>query len=353
MMKKKKARIWKPWEDRNIIFTAVVMFVSLANFIYTVVIFTQGDGSWGNIIRDLVIFLLYVGIFILFLRQNQKLADKLQNLPVPIYFVTERKSEEVQQDFEKLKSATGFKDWDKIEGFNTRSSCLIPWEKNRLPPDMDKWKQYIAEAFQGISKFVFSVQGNKIYHIAIKGPATLAIALGAAFGTMHPLVFYHFEKGTYEPKLDLTGDPRLVKESLPADYQHSYFEVVSPGIYTKDIAVILGGASHEEKAIIEAKRYLKEKEKDWSVIEARGKFSANLKENDWVPAIRELFSIFQNIPRHGAVQSYHVFYSMPLPLGFGLGMALGHVFDITLYNFEEKQNTYFPVLKLNDLGVTY
>jgi hypothetical protein len=351
--KNKSSKLWKPYEDRNILLVFVALIASLANLVYTIVQFTKNTSTWDNIIRDCVILVLYLGVFTLFLRQNHKLAVRMATKPIPVYFVTDRKAEEVQQDFEKLKSATGFKDWDKIEGFSTRSSCLIPWEKNRLPPDMGEWKRYIAEGFQGISNFVFGVEGNKIYHIAVKGPTSLVIALGAAFGTMHPLIYYHYEKENYEPKLDLTGDPRLVKESLPADHQYRYFEVVSPEKYTKDIAVILGGASHEEKAFVDARRYLKEKEKDWSVVEVHSKFSGNLKEKDWVPAVREQFFVFQNLFKQEVPKSFHVFYSMPLPLGFGLGMALGHVPDMTLYNFEDKQNTYYPVLKLNELGVTY
>lgn len=177
--KSKSSKLWKPYEDGNVIFTASSTLVSLANFIYGIVLFSQNTSPWGNVIRDFVVFLLNVGVFGLFLRQNHKLARQLENKPIPVYFVTDKKAEEAQHDFEKLKEATGFTAWDKIEGFSTRSSCLMPYEKNRLPPDMDQWKRYIAEALQGVRNFVFAIQGSKIYHIAIKGPATLAIGLSA------------------------------------------------------------------------------------------------------------------------------------------------------------------------------
>jgi hypothetical protein len=349
----KSAKLWKPYEDGSILFTFVALMASSANFIYSIVQSSKTDSSWGSVIRDGVIFLFNLGVFLLFLRQNHKLAVQMETKPIPVCFVTGRTAEEAQQGFEKLKNATGFTPWDKIEGFSTRSNCLMPWEKNRLPPDMNQWKRYIAEALQNVRNFVYAVQGTKVYHIAVHGPASLAIGLGAAFGTKYPLIFYHFQKDKYEPVLDLTQDPRLVKESLSPDYQPYYFETVHPDKYTPDIVVVLGSASHDDRAFVGARQYLEEQGKVWSIVEVHNTYGGNLKEKDWVPAVRELFSVFQNLSKQEGAKSFHVFYSMPVPLGFGLGMALGPFPDITLYNFETEQKTYFPVLKLNELGVTY
>lgn len=348
-----RKKLWKPLEDTNIIYAAVSLLAAIANLIIIAIGFVKGANSLETVISSSVSLLLFCGMFFLFVRLNHKLAMQLETKPIPVCFAVGRTAEKAQDGFEKLKSATGFNAWDKIEGFSTRSSCLMPWEKNRLPPDINHWKRHIAEGLQSVRSFVYAVQGNKVYHIAVNGPASLAIGLGAAFGTKYPLVFYHFEKDSYKPVLDLTKDPRLVKEKLPENYQYRYFEIISPDGYTMDTAVILGGASHEDLAYVRARQYLKEQGKDYSIVEIHNKFGGNLKEKDWVPAVRELFSFFQTLFRQEGTKSFHVFYAMPIPLGFGLGMALGPFPDITLYNFETELKTYYPVLKLNELGVTY
>lgn len=57
--------------------------------------------------------------------------------------------------------------------------------------------------------------------------------------------------------------------------------------------------------------------------------------------------MMSTLQKSQAVQRIHLFHSMPVPLAFGLGMALGPFVDITVYNWERDQSTYFPVLRLN------
>ena len=45
----------------------------------------------------------------------------------------------------------------------------------------------------------------------------------------------------------------------------------------------------------------------------------------------------------------HIFHAMPVPLALGLGIALGTFVPVTVYNWERAQETYPPVLRLNQI----
>jgi hypothetical protein len=352
---RKGKKLWKwVWGDANIIFVGLSLMQAL-NLVNTIEQFSKGATTLLKVILDSVVLLSVIGAFIFFFQRIRKLAKQLETKQLPVCFVVNKTPGEAQQNFEKLKSAitelTGFSTFDKIEGFSTRFSCLIPQERNYMQPEIPEWKGYINHAIESIKSFANSIVGNKVYHIALDVPATMALGIGAVFSTKHPLVVYRWDGKQYLPVLNLVQDPRMVKEHLPEGHQYRYFRITYPEKYKAEVAVVLGAASHE--AVNDVKKYLETRKMDMSLVVAENTYAGNLTETEWLPAIRELFSLFTHLAKTQTVSEYHVFYSIPVALGFGLGMALGQFKPVTLYNWEKDQATYYPVLKLNELGVTY
>lgn len=354
--KHKGKKSWK-WvlEDNSIIFAVLSLIGGAATLFINIMHFTEGSKPWWEVLAQVIVLLFFALALVLFVQKNRRLTIQLETKHLPVCFVVNKTAEEAQSNFNLLKKAvtelTGFSAFDKIEGFTSRSNCLIPHERNRLPSDMLKWKGYIADSIQSIRSFANGVPETKIYHIAVDGPITLSLGLGAVFGTKHPLVFYHYDGVGYTPVLNLTEGVRRVKAHLPAEHQYQYFKISYPETYTSDLAVVLGGASHEAPAKV--RQYLKAQGINMSIAVIDNTYGGNLTEKDWLVPVQELFSIFHNLSKNEAVVRFHLFYSMPVAFGFGLGMALGTFLPVTLYNWEATPATYYPVLKLNELGVSF
>jgi hypothetical protein len=354
--KSKKKRLWKRvWEEADIIFI-ILSLVQAFNLVNTVVDFFKGTTTSLKVGLDSAVFLSVIGAFIIFFRRIHRLTSQLETIPLPVCFVAGKTVEKARQGFDELQSAvsdfTGFSEWNKIEGLSSHAYYLMPYERDNLPPDTSKWKKYLTDAVQSIRSTAYSLPGKKVYHVAVNGPASLAIGMGAVFGTKYPMVLYHYENDCYTPVLDLRRSARCVKEHLPVEHQFRYFKVMYPKSYTEDVAIVINAAS--DNATIKVQQYLNNQKTGMSLVLVDNLYDGNLKEKDWLMPVRELFTVFYNLSKAEVVSRIHLFHAMQVIMGFGLGMALGQFKDITIYNYEKTPPpTYYPVLKLNDLGITY
>ena len=349
-------KVWrKVWDDPNIIYAGGSVLLSLLTLIGAAILLVLSDGPWWQLLIAFLALSTNFGVLARFYDQVRKLTKQLETRQLPVCFAIGRTVEKAQDNFEKLKGAitelTAFSAFEKIEGFNSCAHWLMPLEREYLPPDMLRWKNYIVRAIQDIRSFSNGVKGNVIYHVALDCPASMAIGLGTVFGTKYSLVCYQFNGTAYEPVLNLMQSPRRIKEHLPPDYAYRYFKISYPEKYTSNVAIVLQAAGHVPTA--DVRRYLQAQGTDICIIEVNNTYGGNLTEQDWVTPVRELISIFNNLAEIEAVKNVHLFYTMPVALGFGLGMALGQFKSITLYNWEKEKATYYPVLKLNEIGVSF
>jgi hypothetical protein len=216
-----------------------------------------------------------------------------------------------------------------------------------LPPDKKVWEDFLRNTQEEVSQFVQHVSGGHIYHVFIRGPASLAFGLGAILGTKSRVIGYHYgEDGKYQPVLDLSHDARAIKATLP-DENFKHVKVQYPEVLSEDTAVVLNMASHAASGDVRA--YLSNWEHPPAVVEVVNTYGGNLTAGDWIPVVREVYQVFIRLQRDPQVRRIHLFYSIPVPLALGLGMALGTPVQVTVYNWERAQNTYYPVLQLNQL----
>ena len=270
---------------------------------------------------------------------------------IPVIFAIGATKDKVNETLQKVKDTvtkeTGFKDFKAFEKyFGVNYNDLVIHRGELIRPDASEWSNLLYEAQWQIGRFTCRIPGDKIYHISILGPASLAMGFGAIMGVKHRIVVYQYLDNEYKPVLDLSSaDIRRIKEAISGDLQ--YFNFQPPAETSSNTALLLGLASHPiEEA---ARSYIASNNIAGSIVHVGNTYAGNLKELDWTRAVQELFSVLTRLKSVGHLDCIHLFHGMPVALAFGLGMALGTFVHIMVYNWETKENKYYPVLELNKL----
>lgn len=334
-------------EDRDLVFFVIGFLIWVGTEL--------GDlntDSWLWILSRIAIPLFFVSGIVLYVRKHYRIANQLTSIKhLPVVFITGKPQDEIQSALntaqEAIGALTGFRAFHQVEAaFNVRLEHLVPYERRHLPPDIKLWQDFIQDAERNIRRFSDVIPGEKVYHIFIDGPASLALGAGVAFGIRYRVVVYQFSDGTYQPVLDLRQDIRRLKEIITeTEYQH--IKVTFPTKLTQDIAIVLDMASHSP--IGEARAYLNKMIPDAQIVEVSNTYGGNLREKDWAGVVQELYSVFNRILSQSEVSRLHLFHAMPVAMAFGLGMALGNFVPVTVYNLERLDEIYYPVIKLNEL----
>lgn len=337
-------------EDRDLVFFTIGFVIWLVDFLADLGGIKSGSRFW--LLARLAIPAFFALGIIFYLRKHLGLTQQLTTSKhLPVLFVVGKPWDEARQALDTTQQAitrlTGFKSFHQMEeAFNVRLDYLVAHEKGRLAPDLQVWKDFIEDAEQNIQRFCDAVPGEKTYHIFIYGPASLALGLGAAFGSKRRLVVYQLVDEQYEAVLKLTQDVRRIKKTLP-ETQYKYINVSYPSSFTPDLGMVLDMASHT--ALGDARAYVKRQPQNMELVEVKNTYDGNLTEADWTPVVQELYSVFHFLQSKEQVDRLHLFHSMPVALAFGLGVALGNFVPVTVYNWEASEATYYPVLKLNQL----
>jgi hypothetical protein len=345
--KSKNTIFWKQvYDDRSLQFLLTSAVAAILSFVFALLNYDLKTVI-GSFI-SMAIMLLIIALAMMKHRRTALLVFGTKHLPA--VFCIGRPKEDADQMLSKAKSAitrlTGFKEFDAVENhLNIRYDDLVVHKRERIKPDPLEWEDYIDDGQRQIRRFTDRLEGDKVYHIFIYGAAVLALAAGVAFGTKQKLICYHFEEGEYKPVLDLSHDNRRIKEALQADYR--YIKISHSEYLTPESVFILHLASHVPTTDVIA--YMKSKQQEMGVVEITSAYSGNLKDEDWSEAVREVYAAITRVKAEGKIQKIHLFHSMPIPMAFGLGMALGNFVPVTVYNWEREEQTYFPVLELNKL----
>lgn len=338
-------------EDRDLFFFTLATVAALLSFIQRFI----GDFVWEIVLACLTLMFYSFGV-VFYLRRHLRTARQLSSIKhIPVVCVVgKRNFTEARRTFEQAKEAigktTGFSDFTGVEKFfKINYQRTLVYQGAPLPEETPReWEELIDTVQRQVDEFADALPGSKLYHIFIQGPASLALGLGAIFGWKHPVIVYQWAAGEYKPVLDLRGNPRRIKDLV--EQGHRFIKVPRDAFdgLTEDTAVVLGMAGHPPWGEVE--NYLRNVLKvDWKIIAVENTYGGTLGEEDWVPVVQELYSVFYKLHKNPNVRRIHLFHSMPVALAFGLGMSLGTFMPVTVYNWKAAESTYYPVLKLNEL----
>jgi len=222
---------------------------------------------------------------------------------------------------------------EKVFGFST----LLKYKKL----DFSDWNKLAIEGGDNLRKIA---KAGFIPNLAFEGPGPLAMGVGIRFGAQYPILVYHKVAQGYAKVIDLSDNLRKIK-TVRQSFERFDVEVSGDG----DTCVyIIKTASHELKAqVIDFVR--KEAETDFMYIYASHKNSGNLPVEDWTIEVSELMSIVQKVKAEKVINRIEFFMSCPIPIAFGFGMAFGHFGSGKIYAYNNTENTYTAVIKIEEL----
>lgn len=264
-------------------------------------------------------------------------SQKDYNVPFLVSFSDKRSFNYLNQSFqrlsEKVENCVKREIFEKISGVNLlyTSGSL---EKEDFPKEVCKIHKIIDKI----------VSNGGIPHISLLGPASLAMGVGAMLGSQNPVVLYHYQDNEYHKVIDLRKNTRIIKKLKDVNsFEKIRFEEVGNG---RDCAFVVQFASHSPFADVE--EFLKRRNLSTRMIKISHADTGGITLGDWSCEVAELMSLFQFIKTKRHFKRFHFFLSVPLPIAFALGMAIGHFVNASIYQYDSKKS-YFEALRLEKL----
>ncbi|NPA40091.1 MAG: SAVED domain-containing protein [Thermodesulfobacteria bacterium] len=237
----------------------------------------------------------------------------------------------VEREFELFKGLELFYDLTK-EKF-----CLVTGQLK----DKKDWETACNEFYTRIQLVKNKLPGSKVFHFGIRGPASLAFAFGTLWGAQDQFIVYHYQTGKYHPIS--VEDPKHLKEKLKNIEDLDW-------IFEKkgdDLVIILKLSHHE--LLADVKSYVKSYLKTPSFLFIEHRKSGNLLIEDFKKVVQEIASLIQDIRRNHSFKSFHFFFSCPVAIAFMLGVTFGHYVSGYIYNYQQNEQTYSPVINFSTL----
>ncbi|WP_457644138.1 SAVED domain-containing protein [Persephonella sp.] len=296
-----------------------------------------------------------------------------KTIDIPFVAMIKRPEEEINISLKKLESSIREKNpqfsLEKLSNiYDLKLEDLSLYYKDSLPEieenDLEKenlWTEQVKTFEKKLRKIYSKLEGkNRILHLAFAVPSSLAFALGIKFGAKKPVIIYHYQSDEYHPVLDLSDGRKLRKikyiRKTPFEDMKN-LEITIPDMKnSEDVAIAVWLASHNPYADVEI--FLKDEKRDYPIVKIESKeFQGNiplpkdfeeLDDDYWIRYVSETYSALNILKNIYNIKRFHFFLSVPIPIAFGLGMAVGHFWDGVIYNLSFKANVkYYPVFQLN------
>ncbi|ODN29994.1 hypothetical protein [Fervidobacterium thailandense] len=213
----------------------------------------------------------------------------------------------------------------------------VCWEGDLDVSQFEDIAQEIVEFLRG-DRFKIQKVGDFIPHIAMKVPISLAFLVGLKLKPYRKLVLYHFDTDKYFPVLDLSSNPREVASRNVSQGNFKKIEFSLKNL-TNDSNTVL--SNHEFAIIIDmagrsiqdaVEKFLLTNDKKMQVVTITHKNSGCVPLSNWSEEVAEIKSVINMFNSSKTV--YHLFFSCPVPIGFGLGLALKEdTHKLNVYHF--------------------
>ena len=276
----------------------------------------------------------------------------------------EKKIIEKEEDF----SINGLENILGIE----RKDLAIVYE-NFLPviteeqhSEENEWIKQVLEFEEKLKNIYSKIDfKNRVLHIGLSVPVSLAMGLGIKLGTKKPVLVYHYQSDDYIPVIDLTTSAKLrrikyIRKNIQKQLKNIEIGIPENIENSENIAVAIWLASHNPYGDVQ--NYLEATGKIWPLIRIESKeFQGDIPlpkdfedipEDYWIRYVSEIYSVLNVLKVKYQIQKYHFFLSVPVPIAFALGMAIGHFWDGYIYNYNLKSsdegNKYYPVFNMKD-----
>ena len=246
----------------------------------------------------------------------------------------------------QIKQNTDFELSERL--YDLRDEDFIFYIDNPFLPN-GNWEGILKSAYEKIVRLKEKLKDKTcILHLCLLGPATFAFGLGAMVGCKEPFVVYHYTSGEFKAVLDFSKRNLRLLKSFNKSSEHieckKYADVQDVDV----LAIYIYAASHNPNGDI--RKFLKNNFEQYILASCEAKDKGNLEENDWTVYVNEIYSHYNKL-KEITTNKRLMFFACPVPLAFGLGVAIETFDDIDVYNFEPSKTSYFKVFNLASLKV--
>ncbi|CAA6826731.1 MAG: Unknown protein [uncultured Sulfurovum sp.] len=289
-----------------------------------------GQGYW--------VALLMAGVLFVYALYDEKRNVEIysqKNLPIPIVFNVSNPAD--------TKSALGIL-FDKLEEAYPNHQANLKKHFNIIENDLifkydgdifneKRFVDFLKISKHNIKKLEAQTPKNVHFHIVYIGPIANAILVGTLFGT-EGVTLYQYNKSSNSYNTILSINSRAYKEGVDA------FKVIEKkeiGELGSEVTVAIDMASH--KVALSGLGS--------SVVHLESRLGATIeKSEDFIRANQEIYTVINALQQH--VPKIRLVYSMPVTLGFLLGMSIQNYWDIEITQYTEGE--YKSVIKhLNEI----
>jgi len=289
-----------------------------------------GQGYW--------VALLIAGLLFCYALYDEKRNIKIysqMNLPIPIVFNISNPADSksaLTTLFKKLKSEYPNHKENLEKHFNIIENDLI-FKYDSDIFNEQRFVDFLKISKHNIKKLEAQTPNNVHFHIVYIGPIANAILVGTLFGT-EGVTLYQYSKSSNSYDTVLTIDNRIYKEGID---EFKVIEKKEIGKIGLDVTIAIDMASHKVAL---------SKLGD-NIVHLESKLGATInKPEDFIRANQEIYSVINELQQD--VSKIRLAYSMPVTLGFLLGMSIQNYWNIEITQYTAGE--YKPVMRnLNEI----
>lgn len=281
-------------------------------------------------------------------REIRGTVSLLREKHVPLIVIVGKDDDEFHAMLDNVRDVMkpfGFNEREFDTNWDIERDDLVVRRESRLPRQLARWKDLTDKFEKRVARVRAKLQGRTIFHLFLNCPAALAVGLGARLCSRYEVVLHHWLP-RYTPVIDLSrGQPSVhtIKQRITQPFQ--YITVESPGEWTEEVVVSIHLAAHGVRGAAEALA----RERSIAALHISNTYGGSLTQDaDWLRVAQEVNTELFRLLGSG-VKRVHLCLSAPVVLAFAIGMALGTQSAVTVYNWFDDKQAYFPVLELEQL----
>jgi hypothetical protein len=317
----------------------------------------------SDLARDSVLVVsgvFFIALVVVCVRAWRDAQRTLQDKAVPVVVIVGKTDDEYRRMWDDVITRmrpVGFDMQELERDWRIRQDDLVLRHNSHLPRRSTEWEQLASQFQQKILSLSARIPGTVTFHLFLNCPAALALGLGATLTTRYRVVLYHhWGGGDYQSVLSLTGtgikdanEPHTLKQRVVEPYRNITVEWPANADVNTDfqqgVFVSVGLASHDPKGDTLALA----RTQNLPAIHICNTYNDNLqRDSDWLRVEQETAVVLLGLAAKG-VKRLHLCVSSPVVLAFAIGMTLGVMSPITVYNWFPDAHQYSPVLDLDTL----
>jgi hypothetical protein len=273
----------------------------------------------------------------LFVPNVKFIKDWLDRTVFDIPFYVTSNIQNPQSEFETFTVSIGIDLSELLKGLSTFYSIGLEdlYITTGSLSGEDDWVHSVEKFYHHLSTIRSKLSGREHIHFAMRGPASLGMALGMVYGSQNPLTLYHFQNNQFI-KIPVENIRSLKERNVNSEFVKYTFEKGE----LDEIAVILSFAHHE--AVADATNYItKILPERPSILVVEHERKGNLEPQEFIDVARSISSIIQDLRKEHSFKCFHFFLSCPVLLAFLVGMAFGYYSNGYIYNYQKGQEEIY------------